>query len=73
MSTTSPRRASDADTPPDQEAGRRPDQRAGRNSGPAAAGHASEARPGPLGRLGVWVTDHASLVTGVWLLLVVGL
>lgn len=73
MSTTSPRRASDADTPPDQEAGRRPDQRAGRHSGPAAAGHASEARPGPLGRLGVWVTDHARLVTGVWLLLIVGL
>ncbi|KQQ41413.1 MMPL family transporter [Nocardioides sp. Leaf307] len=64
MSTTSPRRASDADTPPDQ--------RTGRHSEPAAT-HASETRPGPLGRLGVWVTDHARLVTGVWLLLVVGL
>ena len=30
-------------------------------------------RPGPLGRLGVWVTDHARLTTGVWLLLIVGL
>ena len=30
-------------------------------------------RPGPLGRLGVWVTAHAKLVTGVWLLLIVGL
>lgn len=30
-------------------------------------------RPGPLGRLGVWVTDHARIVTGVWLLLVIGL
>ena len=30
-------------------------------------------RPGPLGRLGLWVTNHAKLVTGVWLLLIVGL
>ena len=30
-------------------------------------------RPGPLGRLGIWVTDHARLVTGVWLLLIIGL
>ena len=30
-------------------------------------------RPGPLGRLGLWVTKHAKLVTGVWLLLIVGL
>jgi putative drug exporter of the RND superfamily len=29
--------------------------------------------PGLLGRLGVWVTDHAKLVTGVWLLLIIGL
>jgi RND superfamily putative drug exporter len=29
--------------------------------------------PGPLGRLGVWVTDHAKLVTVVWLLLIAGL
>ena len=28
---------------------------------------------GPLGRLGVWVTDHARLVTVVWLLTIVGL
>ena len=28
---------------------------------------------GPLGRLGIWVTDHAKLVTGVWLLLIIGL
>ena len=30
-------------------------------------------RPGPLGRLGVWVTAHARTTTVVWLLLVVGL
>ncbi len=30
-------------------------------------------RPGPLGRLGLWVTSHAKLVTAVWLLLIVGL
>jgi RND superfamily putative drug exporter len=30
-------------------------------------------RPGPLGRLGLWVTKHAKLVTGVWLLLIIGL
>ena len=30
-------------------------------------------RPGPLGRLGVWVADHARITTAVWLLLVVGL
>jgi RND superfamily putative drug exporter len=30
-------------------------------------------RPGPLGRLGVWVTNHAKLVTVVWLLAIVGL
>jgi putative drug exporter of the RND superfamily len=29
--------------------------------------------PGLLGRLGVWVTDHAKAVTGVWLLLIIGL
>ena len=28
---------------------------------------------GPLGRLGVWVTDHARIVTVVWLLAIVGL
>jgi putative drug exporter of the RND superfamily len=30
-------------------------------------------RPGLLGRLGVWVTDHAKAVAGVWLLLIIGL
>ena len=30
-------------------------------------------RPGPLGRLGVWVIDHARITTAVWLLLIVGL
>jgi RND superfamily putative drug exporter len=30
-------------------------------------------RPGPLGRLGVWVTAHARTTTAVWLLLIVGL
>ena len=28
---------------------------------------------GPLGRLGVWVTDHARLTTVVWLLVIIGL
>ena len=30
-------------------------------------------RPGPLGRLGVWVTVHAGLTAVVWLLVIVGL
>jgi putative drug exporter of the RND superfamily len=30
-------------------------------------------KTGPLGQLGIWVTDHAKLVTGVWLLLIIGL
>ena len=30
-------------------------------------------RPGPLGRLGVWVTEHRKLTGVVWMLLVVGL
>ena len=34
-----------------------------------SAGH----RPGPLGRLGVRVTDHARLTTVVWLLVIIGL
>ncbi len=36
-------------------------------------GTAAGVRDGPLGRLGVWVTGHARSVTGVWLLLIVGL
>ncbi|MGA8986865.1 MMPL family transporter [Aeromicrobium sp.] len=32
-----------------------------------------QSRPGPLGRLGHWVTDHARLVLVVWALLIVGL
>jgi len=31
------------------------------------------ARPGPLGRLGVWVTGHQRLVAVAWVLLVIGL
>ncbi|WP_183098562.1 MMPL family transporter [Nocardioides pelophilus] len=38
---------------------------------PAEASPVIEA--GPLGRLGLWVTDHRRLVTAVWVLLVVGL
>jgi RND superfamily putative drug exporter len=30
-------------------------------------------KTGPLGRLGIWVTDHAKLVIGGWLLLIIGL
>jgi RND superfamily putative drug exporter len=45
-----------------------------RRSGPSPEpDYTPDFRPGPLGRLGVWVTDHAKIVTGVWLLLVVGL
>ena len=33
----------------------------------------TSSRPGPLGRLGVWVTTHAKATTVVWLLLIVGL
>ena len=29
--------------------------------------------PGPLGRLGLWVTDHARFTTVVWLLVIIGL
>ncbi|AXT84611.1 multidrug RND transporter [Aeromicrobium sp. A1-2] len=39
----------------------------------AAAPAPHESRPGPLGRLGHWVTDHARLVLVVWALLIVGL
>ena len=44
-----------------------------RARGPAAADLASLSTAGPLGRLGVWVTGHAKLVTSVWLLLIIGL
>jgi len=37
------------------------------------AGTPSPTTTGPLGRLGVWVTAHAKLVTLVWLLAIVGL
>jgi RND superfamily putative drug exporter len=39
----------------------------------APTGAGTRVRPGPLGRLGIWVTEHAKIVTGIWLLLVVGL
>jgi RND superfamily putative drug exporter len=42
------------------------------STGPSAA-LAAGFRPGPLGRLGLWVTGHARLVTGVWVLLIIGL
>lgn len=45
----------------------------GSHSSGAPANLSPGSRPGPLGRLGVWVTDHAKLVTGVWLLLIIGL
>ncbi len=44
-----------------------------RTTGPTDSQHAPNVRPGPLGRLGVWVTHHAKLVTVVWLLLIAGL
>ncbi|MEQ6903358.1 MMPL family transporter [Nocardioides sp. YIM 152588] len=33
----------------------------------------TKAGPGPLGRLGVWVTEHRKLVTIVWVAIVIGL
>ncbi|TCJ00685.1 MMPL family transporter [Aeromicrobium sp. IC_218] len=36
-------------------------------------GSTTAAAAGPLGRLGTWVTDHARLVTVVWVVVVVGL
>ncbi len=42
------------------------------DSGPSSAAPAVPS-PGPLGRLGVWVTHHATIVTAVWLLLIIGL
>ncbi|MGI9155557.1 MAG: hypothetical protein ACR2FG_02820 [Marmoricola sp.] len=39
----------------------------------AATLESPASRPGPLGRLGVWVTDHARLTSVVWLLVIVGL
>ncbi|GGO72693.1 MMPL family transporter [Nocardioides deserti] len=45
---------------------------AGPPSSPGSTRPAS-ADLGPLGRLGVWVTDHAKLVTVVWLLTIAGL
>ncbi|MBM9460750.1 MMPL family transporter [Nocardioides sp. zg-536] len=49
--------------------GSAPGSASGSKSGSAPAAH----RPGPLGRLGTWVTGHAKLVTIVWLLVIVGL
>lgn len=48
---------------------RRPAPRPAPDADPDGLGY----RPGPLGRLGVWVTHHRRLTAGVWLLLVVGL
>jgi RND superfamily putative drug exporter len=45
----------------------------GRHARPAAPDPDLGYRPGPLGRLGVWVTDHARLTSVVWILLIVGL
>ena len=45
-----------------------------RHTAPAPSSEVSPgSRPGPLGRLGVWVTDHARLTTAVWLLVIIGL
>ncbi len=40
---------------------------------PTSAPDADDYRPGPLGRLGVWVTQHRRLVALAWVALVVGL
>ncbi len=40
---------------------------------PRGSGHHVAHERGPLGRLGVWVTEHARLVSLVWLLAIVGL
>ena len=42
------------------------------SSAPSPQGSGGQ-RPGPLGRLGVWVLDHARLTSAVWVLLIVGL
>ncbi|EGD56603.1 putative drug exporter of the RND superfamily [Gordonia neofelifaecis NRRL B-59395] len=34
---------------------------------------ASSPRPGPLGRLGIWVTAHGRVVAGAWILIIIGL
>ncbi len=44
-----------------------------RAAGTRAPPRRRRSRPGPLGRLGVWVTGHAKLVTVVWLLAIGGL
>lgn len=41
------------------------------DAGPAVA--QDPTRPGPLGRLGLWVDDHRRITAAVWVLLVVGL
>ncbi len=48
-------------------------QTATRRHAAPASSPSLESRPGPLGRLGVWVTNHARLTTVVWLLVIVGL
>ncbi|HSK32722.1 MAG TPA: MMPL family transporter [Propionicimonas sp.] len=45
----------------------------GRHVRPPAIDPGLGYRPGPLGRLGVWVTDHARITTAVWMLLIIGL
>ncbi len=42
------------------------------SSAPSPQGTGGQ-RHGPLGRLGVWVVDHARLTSAVWVLLIVGL
>ena len=47
-----------------------------RHAGPPSSSGSTRTvnnQPGPLGRLGVWVTEHAKLVTVVWLLTIIGL
>lgn len=44
-----------------------------RHSAPATDNSPHDSTAGPLGRLGMWVTDHARLTTVVWLIVIVGL
>ncbi len=72
MTTTNDTATLPGDRPddhPDSPPATRTDRRSDSGSDTGLEGY----RPGPLGRLGVWVTEHRKLTGVVWMLLVVGL